>query len=201
MLALLSAELRSARIGAGLSLEDAARAAGISPSQLGRLERGLVSNPTVEQLCRAAAPVGLRASTKLYEAGAPIRDRAQLALLARFEGILGPPLRLLREIPLLIERDARAWDGMVVGPDGRAFLEGETHVSDVQALARRLRLKLRDDDRSASVILLLMRSGHHRELLRLHRETLRDLLPLEGAAIMRSLRSGRKPPASGILVL
>src|SRR5688572_27433687 len=55
MLVGLCAELRSGRIAAGLSLEDAARAAGMSPSQLGRLERGLIGGPTVEQLCRAAA--------------------------------------------------------------------------------------------------------------------------------------------------
>lgn len=201
MVAGLCADLRSSRIGAGLSLDDAARAAGMSPSQLGRLERGLLGQPTIEQLCRAGASVGLRASTKLYEAGAPVRDRAQLALLARFEATLGPPLRLLREVPLPIERDMRAWDGMVVAPDGRAFVEGETHVTDVQAFERRLRLKLRDDERSARVILLLMRSAHHRDLLGLHRETLRDLLPLDGAAILRALRSGRMPPASGILVL
>ena len=200
MLVVLCAELRSARIGAGLSLDDAARAAGISPSQLGRLERGLLSQPTVEQLCRAGAPVGLRASMKLYEAGAPIRDPAQLALLGRFEAALGPPLRLVREVPLPIERDLRAWDGMVVAPDSRAFVEGETHLTDVQAFERRLRLKLRDDERSSTLILLLMRSAHHRDLLRLHRETLRDLLPLDGAAILRALRSGHTPPTSGILM-
>jgi hypothetical protein len=138
---------------------------------------------------------------KLFQAGPPIRDRAQLALLARFEAVLGPGLRLLREVPLLIEGDQRAWDGMVVAPDGRVFVEGETHVTDVQAFERRLRLKLRDDTRSSTVIVLLMRSAHHRALLRLQREVLRDLLPLDGAAILRALRSGHAPAASGILVL
>ena len=63
--------------------------------QLGRLERRDLAQPTLEQLCRAARAVGLRPWFKLYPDEAPVRDAAQLKLLARFEQLLAP-LRLAR---------------------------------------------------------------------------------------------------------
>src|SRR5438128_725383 len=52
------AELRKARISAGLSLTQAAERSGIDKAALSRLERGLQPNPTVETLCRYAAALG-----------------------------------------------------------------------------------------------------------------------------------------------
>jgi transcriptional regulator with XRE-family HTH domain len=196
----LCGELRDARRAAGLSLADAARAAGLSRSQLSRLERDELLAPTFEQVWRAAVPLGLRLSAKLYPSGSPVRDRAHLALLARFEALLGDPLRMTREVPLPIPGDLRAWDAMVSGDGSRAFVEAESRVPDMQALERRLRIKLRDDGREAVLILLVQRSEANRLVLRDHREALRDLLPLDGAAVIAALRSGRCPPSSGLLV-
>jgi transcriptional regulator with XRE-family HTH domain len=197
----LVADLRDGRIEAGLSLAECARAAGLSPSQLGRLERGELGQPTLEQLSRAAAPLGLRVSVRAYPAGSPLRDRAQLALLRRFEACLGTPLRLRREVPIPVEGDARSWDAMVEGDAQPFFVEGESHVRDLQAFERKLRAKLRDDPRSSVVIVVATRSAHHRELFGEHREALRDLLPQDGAAILRALRAGRRPAAGGILLI
>jgi transcriptional regulator with XRE-family HTH domain len=194
-------ELRDARIGAGLSLADAGTAAGLSASQLSRMERGAIERVTIEQLWRAGAALGLRGHAKYYPAGSPVRDRAHLALLARFEQRLRPPLQLRREVPMPIEGDLRAWDGMVRGATNPFFSEGETHLGDVQALERRLRQKLRDDPRSDLLVLVVMRSEHNRAVLRDHREVLRDLLPLDGGAVLRALADGRPPAASGIVVL
>ena len=197
----VTADLRDARLAADVSLDSAARAAGMSSSQLSRLELGRLERPDFEQVWRAASVVGLRPSLALYPAGSPVRDRAQLALLARFERCLGVGLRMRREIPLPLKGDLRAWDALVEGSDGSFFTEGESHVRDAQALERRLRLKVRDDPRARVVILVLTRSNHHRAVLADHRESLRDLLPLDGGAVLRAVRAGRCPPASGIVLV
>jgi DNA-binding XRE family transcriptional regulator len=61
------AELRKARISAGLSLSQLADRSGIDKAALSRLERGLQANPTVETLCRYAAALGKRMAWQLAE--------------------------------------------------------------------------------------------------------------------------------------
>ena len=106
-----------------------------------------------------------------------------------------------REIPLPVAGDLRAWDAMVEGDGAPFVVEGESHVRDVQEVDRRIRLKQRDDPRAATVVLVLTRSDHHRRLLEEHREALRGLLPLDGAGVLRAIRAGRRPPASGLVLL
>jgi transcriptional regulator with XRE-family HTH domain len=194
-------ELRITRQAGGLSQATVARAAGMSPAQLARLERGRISRPTVDQLFRAGLALGLDASLRYFPAGSPVRDAGQIALLGRFETLLAPPLSMRREVALPINEDLRAWDGVLLGDVRRAFVEGEARLGDVQAVARRVDLKLRDDPRGEVVILVLTRSRHNRRVLDEHRETLRAQFPLDGAAIARALRSGRVPAASGIILL
>jgi transcriptional regulator with XRE-family HTH domain len=195
------AELRATRIALGKSQRSVAMSAGFSPSRLGRIERGDVRRPSLAAICRAARVLGLATSLRLYPAGSPARDAPQLALEARLEGILGPGLTLPREVGLPIAGDLRAWDGTIVRSDGIAFMDAETRIGDVQALVRRLSTKLRDDPRSEILVLVVARTRHNLRILADHRHALRELLPLDGAAIARALRAGRLPPASGIIVL
>jgi hypothetical protein len=51
-----------------------------------------------------------RSFARFYPAGSPARDRAQLAVEDRLERILGTPLRTVREVPIPIEGDLRAWE-------------------------------------------------------------------------------------------
>ena len=193
-------EIRATRRAHGLSLAAAARRAGMSASQLTRLERGRLALPTLEQVCRAARSVGLRPWLKLYPDEVPVRDAAQLPLLARFETLLAPPLRLRREVPMPIASDLRAWDGRISDGQRTASIEAESKLDDVQAVSRRIELKVRDDPDAGIVILLLSRTAHNRRVLAVHREALRGQFPLDGAAVSRALRRGRIPAASGILL-
>jgi hypothetical protein len=124
-----------------------------------------------------------------------------LALLARFEALLYALLHLRREVPLPISGDARAWDAAIIDDTGMAFTEAETHLGDMQALERRIELKLRDDSRASVVILVVARTRHNLRVLAEHRESMRRTFPLDGAAIARSLRAGRIPTASGVIVI
>jgi hypothetical protein len=166
------------------------------------VERGLQRRPSLDLLCRAARAVGLVVSCKAYPDGTRVRDLASLALLGRFEAVLAPPLRSRREVGLPIGGDMRAWDARLFGDGGsRASVEAESHLNDVQASARRVELKHRDDPGAGVVILLVNRTAHNRRVLTEHREALRGQFPLDGATILRCLRAGRIPPASGIVML
>ena len=108
-------DIRTARVSAGLSLRAVGRAVGMSYTQVGRIERAVHPNVSVIQLARIAAIVGLDVRVRAYPGPAPLRDAAQLALLDRLRARLHPDLTLRTEVPLPIEGDQRAWDGVIKG--------------------------------------------------------------------------------------
>ena len=191
----------AARRSVGATQCHVAARAGISASQLGRLERGELARPSLDVICRAARAAGFAASLKLYPDGTRLRDAGQLALLARFDRVLAPQLVRSREVRLSRPGDLRAWDERISDGRASASIEAEVHIHDVQALQRRIALKLRDDQAAGVVILLLADTAHNRGVLAEHREALRPQFPLDGGAILRALRAGRIPPASGLVLL
>jgi hypothetical protein len=104
------------------------------------------------------------------------------------------------EVPLPISGDRRAWDAVTEVRGRRAGCEAETRLTDLQALERRLQLKLRDGDVDL-LILVVGDTRSNREVLRGHRADLRPLLPLEGRDILDAFAKGRLPQASGLIVL
>jgi len=195
------AEIRQARIAAGWSQELVAHAAGLSRPVYGRLERGDIGHPTLTQLCRAARAVGLETSLSHFPTGVRLRDRPQLRILDVLAGALASPLRMPREVTLPIPGDLRAWDAAITDDRSMAFVEGVSRIGDTQAMQRRIDLKLRDDPRSNVVMLAVSNTRHNRAVLAEHREALRHDFPLDGATILRALRAGRLPTASGIVLL
>lgn len=194
---------RLARVGAGLSLRDAAAASGTSHTQLWRFEHGELERVSVTELGAWCAVVGLDLAIRTYPAGDPIRDRAQLALLERFRARLHPGLGWRTEVPLPISGDRRAWDAEVAGrlPERwRARIEAETRIADGQAVGRRINLKLRDDP-EGHLILLVSDTRANRAAIRSIGEGLRALAPLGTREILAALAAGRDPGGSGIVVL
>lgn len=197
----LCRDIRQARIAAGWSQAMVATAAGLSRSVYARLERGEIADPTVGQLCRAARAVGLATSMSLFPAGVRLHDRPQLRVLDCIQGLLGRPLRMPREVTLPIPGDLRAWDAAITDDRAMVFVEGVSRIGDAQAMQRRVELKRRDDPRSNVVILAVGNTRHNRAVLAEHREALRADFPLDGASILRALRAGKLPHASGIVLL
>ena len=71
---------------------------------------------------------------------------------------------------------------------------------DLQALERRHALKVRDG--GVDLLLLVVADTiRNRSVLRMHREQLRALLPLDSRDVLASLRAGQLPRESGIVVL
>jgi hypothetical protein len=173
----------------------------MSQSQLSRLERGQVDAPTLDQLCRAIRAVGLVPAFQRYLGDVRVHDRAQLAVLARFERYLVSPIQMRREVPLPIPGDKRAWDARLSDGERQASVECVSRFDDAQALARQVALKARDDPSAGPVVLVLNKTAHNREVLRLHREALRQQFPLDGGTIAGALRSGRVPTMSGIILV
>ena len=194
-------DIRDARRALGISIAAAARRAGTSASQLGRIERGVLRRPSVDQVFRAARAVGLEPALRLLPVGARVRDKAQLGVLARLELLLATPLRMRHEVPIPRPGDPRAWDGRITDGSATASIEAESKLWDVQATERRIALKSRDDPDAGVVILVLNRTAYNRRILAEHREALRARFPLDGAAIARALRAGRLPPAGGIILV
>jgi transcriptional regulator with XRE-family HTH domain len=193
-------EIRVARLQAGLSQADVARAAGLSKGEVGRIERAAASWLTIEAACRVAAPLGLDVSVRLYPGGPPIRDAAQQALLRRLRSELPAVLRWSIEVPIPLPADRRAWDAMILGPGWRCAVEAETRLHDLQALERRIALKRRDDD-DVPVLLLVNDTRINRLVLRTERESLRPIFPLDSRPALAALREGRFPGAGAIVVL
>jgi transcriptional regulator with XRE-family HTH domain len=182
----LTTELRRARIDRGLSQADVGRAVGLSGQQVSRIERGLAPDVSITGLCRLLAVVGLEVSARAYPTGEPIRDRAHVALLGRFRQQLHRSLRWRTEVPLPIAGDLRAWDGHVSGAGWRIGVEAETRPTDLQALERRLALKLRDGCVDA-VILVLANPRHNRALVQAHRDELVERFPVPGRRALDAL--------------
>ena len=193
-------EIRLARRERGLALVRVASAVGLSGSQAGRIERGLVRHVSVEALLGLAAAVGLDLSIRAFPAGSPVRDQAHLALLARLRGRLHASLRWESEVPLPIPGDLRAWDAVVTGRGWRLGVEAETRPRDVQALERRLALKQRDGE-TPLVVLLLLDSHHNRRLVRTYADELGARFPAPGRRTLELLAAGARPEASSIVLL
>lgn len=196
----LGAALWVARLGAGLSQRVAAGSVGMSHSQWSRIEGHKLSDLSLDQASRAAAALGLRMTVRMYPHADAVRDAAQLALLERFRSRLPPGARWATEVPLPIPGDRRAWDAMVVLGGRRAGCEAETRIRDIQALERRLALKLRDGAVDVMIV-VVADTAANRGVLRAHREVLRGLLPLDGRDVLASIRAGTLPPESGLLML
>jgi hypothetical protein len=165
-----------------------------------RIERGLVREVSILKVTRLAEAVGLEASVRLYAGGSPVRDDAHAALLARFRDGTHPGLRWSIEVPLPHAGDDRAWDAMLGGGDWRYGIEAETAPREVQSLARRLALKLRDGSVDG-VLLVLPRTRRVREFLAAGRQLLDPSFPVSGATAVARLRGGHDPGGSSIILV
>ena len=186
-------------MAAGLSQRYVARLAGTSQSKVSRTERAMRPNLTIDEASAMCAVLGLSLAVRAYPEGLPVRDAASLRLLERFRARISESFSWRREVPVAGFGDLRAWDAMLDGP-ATVGVDAETRITDVQALQRRLQLKQRDSG-IACIVLLVAATRHNRLVLRLHRQALASTLPLDTGQVMRALRRGEAPPASGIVLL
>jgi transcriptional regulator with XRE-family HTH domain len=196
----LGAEIRTSRVASGLTLATVATAAGISPSELSRIERGLAPWLDILVAARLCAIVGLDLSVRAYPGGTPLRDDAHVRLIASFGAHLGEQLRVRMEVPIGHAPDQRSWDQTLFDGEATAATEFETRLHDAQALMRGVTLKMRDG-RMDRVLLVVADTKTNRRAVAAAADALRPLFPLETAEVLSALRDGRVPRAGGIVFL
>jgi transcriptional regulator with XRE-family HTH domain len=194
-------EIRGARLIHGSSIETVAAAIGISPSQVGRIERGVLPTVSVDQLARLGAAVGLDIRVRSYPGPDPTLDTGQIRLLNRLRSRLDADLTFRTEVPLPTLGDQRAWDALVGGLDGDDLpVDAETRLVDLQSQVRRVTLKLRDSGFDA-VLLVVSDSRRNRQVLAGAGSILATDFPVTGRTALRELAAGRHPGGSSIVVL
>lgn len=198
---LAAAEIRGARVAAGLSQHALGAAVGLSASEIGRFERGDIQDVGIDRLCRMAAAAGLTVTLRLYPEGDPVRDAGQVRLLARLRDRISPSVRWRQEVPLTGRGDLRAWDAVIDGTGCADAVEAETRFVDTQATERRVALKLRDDPSVAHVVLLLADTRLNRSTLAAVRDSLRATYPIDGRVALARIAAGRCPGGNAIIVL
>lgn len=157
-------DLREARLSAGLNQAVVARTLGTTRRRLGRIEGGRVPLVPLADLAMHAGIVGLRLHAKLYPAGPPLRDKAQLGLLDRFQRRLSRAWRIRLEEPIPLPGDQRAWDMVLRCGSVVIGIEAITRLRDVQAQVRAARLKQRDAEIQRLVLLIAATHANRRAL-------------------------------------
>jgi hypothetical protein len=95
--------------------------------------------------------------------------------------------------------DLRSWDAMTGADDWRLAIEAETVVDDTQALDRKIALKRRDG-RIDHVVLLVADTPRNRRNLAAAPAAFAEFR-LDTRTMLRSLRAGRDPGSSGIVII
>lgn len=193
-------ELDEAIQNLGLSYTAVGRDVGLSDSQVGRVARGLSPSLTIVQASELLAAVGLDLSVRAYPTGRPLRDHRHLALLDRLRVRLHPSLTWRSEVPVAGSGDLRAWDALIGGVDWSQAVEAETRLRDVQALERRIALKLRDGAVD-TVLLLIWNTRHNLTTLRSLGSALEAAFPMPGRRALELLAAGVNPGASTLILL
>jgi transcriptional regulator with XRE-family HTH domain len=188
-----------------LSLRFVGGKVGLSATQVMRFERGLVPNASVRQLARIGAVVGVTVRVRTYPGADPVRDKAQSELMRRLAVRLHASLKFTTEVPLPIQGDQRAWDGWISAFPGGADrgglpVDAETRLYDIQALLRRLTLKLRDSD-ADSLLLVVSDTRSNREAVAAAHHVLAGVFPISPRRALASLAAGHHPGGSAVIFL
>ena len=200
LLADLLREVREARVARNLSQASVGRAIGLSASQISLIERGRHRDVPFVVVAQLLDVLGLELSARAYPGGPGIRDAGQLRLVDRFRGRISPVFTWRTEMPIPIEGDLRAWDVALTAGRLSIGVDAETRLRDVQAVDRRIMLKLRDSG-FARAVLLVAATRANRLTLRAVGGSLMANYPVPSAVALRSLATGRDPGGNSIILL
>ena len=199
-------ELRTARLGAGLTQAQVGGAVGLSGSYVSLIERAKVDGVSLVDLARLTSVVGLDLNVRTYPGSTILRDAGHRAPLERLRISISTTLDWRTEVPLPNAGDQRAWDAMIVGRAATASsvfrigVEAETRPRDAQALQRRIALKRRDGGID-HVLLVIAATRGNRTFLREAAPALAPDFPIPGRVAMGALKASQDPGGSSLMLL
>ena len=188
-------DIREARIAAGLSQAALARAIGLSPNTVSRMERGATPIEALP-LAMLARAVGLDLSLRAYAAGPAIRDIAQARLLERFFVRIGPGWPPSIEVP--VGDGSRAFDAVIRRGTAAAAIEAVTRLRNGQGQLRPI-LRKQAESGIGVVILLLSETETNRRALEALAPTLAHDFPASPREVLAALDRGELPTRNGIV--
>jgi len=197
-----AAEFLERRLMLDLSQDHVAVASGMSRKHYGLIERGESMTLTIAEMNAIASVLGMTSSVRLFPGGMPIRDRAHTTKLIEVLGWVTSPLRYRIEVPLPVADgrwEQRAWDAMVFGSGARTAIELEMRLRDVQAAARRINLKRRDDP-TDRFLLLIADTRTNRTVLDQVADAFGDLPRIRRQVVRSALETGSHPPSGIVLI-
>jgi len=193
-------ELRLARHNAGLTLEATGRRLGWSKTKLSRIERGRNPRVSLEDLVLIGSMVGVRPSIRFFPSVRPIRDEAQLQLLATLTRRMHLRWTHRQEVPMPRAGDLRAADQLSTIDGCRLMIEACTRFADAQAQIRAARAKQRD--LGADRLLLLIEDTHtNRTAVLAAMPAVRPSFAVPARAMLAALAGGRDPGGDGLVLL
>jgi len=193
-------EFHDARIGSGLTQQAVGRAIDRSDAWVSWTESGRNESLSIVDATSMLACVGLDLSVRAYPGGRGLRDEAQLALIARFRSLVTGHWQWQTEVPIPLPGDQRAWD-VVLNASGLSIgVDAETRLRDIQAIDRRVMLKLRDSGVTRAIILVASTRGN-RATLREHAGSLSGNYPIAPRRALDALLRGRDPGGNAVVTL
>lgn len=198
-MARIGEEIRTARLGAGLTLRQVGSAVGVSASEVSRIERAKATWVSFVTLFRTCAVVGLDLWSRTYPGGEPLRDVAHLTLLNGFRRLVAPGIAIRTEVPIGDPRDLRAWDVVMTDATGGSCgVELEVRLVDAQDLARRIARKRRDSGLDV-VVLVVAETRANRLAVLAASGIMAGDFPSDATSIKTELAAGRVPHRGGIV--
>jgi transcriptional regulator with XRE-family HTH domain len=194
-------DLRRSRIAMGRTQAWVARAIGVSPALVGRLERNELRDTSAGHVAAYAAVLGLAVRVSAFPEGEPVRDAVQLRLVGALRERMHASLVWRTEVALPIPGDRRAWDAVAIGGDAWTAFEGISRLGVVDATLRRVNQKHRDDPRIGRVVLVLADTVRNRRTLADAAFTIRSDYPLDTRTVLGALASGKAPALNGVVIL
>lgn len=197
-------DVRIARESANLSLRQLAHELDSSPAALVRLMAGRRADLGIVELSEVASVLGYEISLGLHPVGDALRDKGQLAIGRRFQAILPANWRVTDETLLPGAGELRAWDKLLrlvgASPPYLVGVDIESRVHDVQALVRRTRLRERDGQVDA-ILVVLGDTATNRRVVDELRAGLGSDYARSPRSVLRSLRSGERLVGSGVVLI